>query len=585
MNSFLKIFLATLTAILVVVLIGILFLIGTVSSLGSKPKEPIGVNAVLTIDLAQTFQERVKDDPFGKLESGESYDNPSQFQLVQLIRHAATDPAVKGIYLKAGANGNGFGTSEDIREALQYFKKSGKFIYAYADVITQGAYFIASVSDKVYTNPQGGLDWRGYSMNYFFMKGLLDKMEIEPQIFYAGQFKSATEPFRTNQMTEPNRLQSNVLVNDLYNHFLALVSASRNVDTATLRSLAVNHSIENAADAVKYKLIDGAKYDDEVRAEIKGKVEASTIQSINFVPIGKYLENTSITEVKSKDRIAVIFAEGDIIDGKAQEDAIGGDSYRNLIRKARLDDQVKAIVLRMNSGGGSAMASEVMWRELTLAKKSKPVIVSFGDVAASGGYYSTCTADSIFAQPNTITGSIGVFSIVPNLASFFNNKLGVTFDGVKTAPDADAMATYKPLTPMQKAWLQRSVDSIYQTFLARVAEGRHRSKAEIDSIGQGRVWSGSRAIELGLVDRIGGLNEAIACAARMAKISEYGLRTYPEPTKFFEKLFGSYKEETKLKWMKEEMGAEAFQWYRSAQYLKNSMGKAQAKMAFDVVVE
>jgi len=557
--------------------------IGYLTGLATKTKERTGAKAVLVVDLGHVYPEISVQNPltgFGE----EQYDVPALYDVVRMIKHAKGDSAVKGIYLKCGMNMNGFGSSEEIRNALVDFKSSGKFIYAYADVISQSAYHVANVSTKIYCSPQGGVDWRGMSMKLFFMKDMLDRLDIEPQIFYAGKFKSATEPFREQKMTEPNRIQSSALLNDLYGHFLSLTAETRKIDTATLHRYANENLIQFASDALRYGLVDGLKYDDEVKEEIKGLVKVDRIDAINFVPLGKY---ASAAEYKreGKDKVAVIYAQGDIIDGKGDQDMIGSETYRNLVRKARLDKTVKAIVFRINSGGGSAMASENIWRELSLAKKDKPVVISFGDVSASGGYYLSCNADSIFAQPNTITGSIGVFTLLPNMQDFFKNKLGVTFDGVKTSPDADVLSITKPLTESQRKYFQREVDSIYHTFKLRVADGRKKSIEYIDSIGQGRVWSGTRGLELGLVDRIGGLQDAVECAARMAKVTDYRLREYPDPKSILDLLFGSYGQNTKAKVIKEELGEEGMRTYQTIRRVKRLLGVSQARMPFDFTIE
>ena len=583
MNSFLKTFLACFLAVLLFSVMSFFIFIGYLTGLATKTKERTGAKAVLVVDLAHVYPEISVQNPltgFGE----EQYDVPALYDVVRMIGHAKRDSAVKGIYLKCGMNMNGFGSSEEIRNALVDFKSSGKFIYAYADVISQSAYHVANVSTKIYCSPQGGVDWRGMSMKLFFMKDMLDRLDIEPQIFYAGKFKSATEPFREQKMTEPNRIQSSALLNDLYGHFLSLTAETRKIDTATLHRYANESLIQFASDALKYGLVDGLKYDDEVKEEIKGLVKADRIDAINFVPLGKY---SSAVQYKreGKDKVAVIYAQGDIIDGKGDQDMIGSETYRNLVRKARLDKTVKAIVFRINSGGGSAMASENIWRELSLAKKDKPVVISFGDVSASGGYYLSCNADSIFAQPNTITGSIGVFTLLPNMQDFFKNKLGVTFDGVKTSPDADVLSITKPLTQSQRKYFQREVDSIYHTFKSRVADGRRKSLEYIDSIGQGRVWSGTRGLELGLVDRIGGLQDAVECAARMARVTDYRLREYPDPKSIFDLLFGSYGQNTKAKVIKEELGEEGMRTYQTIRRVKRLLGVSQARMPFDFTIE
>ncbi|RYY15669.1 MAG: signal peptide peptidase SppA, partial [Chitinophagaceae bacterium] len=517
MNTFFKVFFASLLALVVFTIIGFFVLAGVLSGITAGDDVKTGNRAVLVLDLSQNYPEIATPNPLSGFNDGENYDLPSISDVIRLIQKSKSDSAVKGIYINCGGNANGFGNNNELRQALVDFRKSSKFVYAYGDVISQNAYHVASVADRLYCNPHGGLDWSGFVMQMAYLKGTLQKLEIEPQIFYAGKFKSATEPFRETKMTEPNRVQVTELLGDLYSEFLQQVSASRKIDTAELRRFAVQNTIRFPNDALKNRLVDGLKYDDEVRNEIRTKLNIGATEKINFVSISKYAEAVSLRKA-APDKIAVIYAAGNIIDGKGDRSNIGGDTYRNLIRKARMDKSIKAIVLRVNSGGGSALASENIWRELVLAKKDKPIVVSFGDVAASGGYYISAPANVIFAQPNTITGSIGVFSVVPNMQKFFNNKLGITFDAVKTAPDADAGTVVQPLTPSQQRFFQESVDSIYRTFKTRVAEGRNMSMEMVDSIGQGRVWSGKRALGLGLVDKLGGLQDALAAAAALAKL-------------------------------------------------------------------
>ncbi|MBD0333768.1 MAG: signal peptide peptidase SppA, partial [Chitinophagaceae bacterium] len=347
----------------------------------------------------------------------------------------------------------------------------------------------------------------------------------------------ATEPFRTTKMTPENKLQTSEWLNDLYSYFLIKASEVRKIDTATLHKLANIAAIQTPQDALMNRLVDGLKYDDEVKSEWKRYLKLDKYDKLPLVTINKYAEAIDYKQ-SGRDRIAVVYAEGNIVDGKGTKQNIGGETFQKLIRKVRLDKSVKAIVFRVNSGGGSALASENIWRELEMAKQDKPVVVSFGDVAASGGYYIGCGADSIFASRNTITGSIGVFGVIPNMQGFFNDKLGVTFDGVKTAPYADAGAVYRPLNDAEKKFMQASVDRIYLQFKQRVAKGRKRNLNYIDSIAQGRVWSGEDALQLGLVDRIGGLQAAVDCAARLAKVSKYRLKEYPEPEGWLKNLFG-----------------------------------------------
>jgi protease IV len=581
MRSFFKIFLASFLALVVFVFVLFFFSVGFISNLNFSSTVEIGSKGVLVLDLSESFSEKTAADPLAAI-SDSRYNMPGVFNVIRLIRYAKTDSAIKGIYIKAGGNGSGLGTSEEIRNALLDFKKSGKFIFAYGDIIPFKAYYACNVADKIYCNPKGGVEWKGFTISMPYLKGSLDKLEIQPEIFYAGKFKSATEPLRAYKMSDANRLQLTELLGDVFNHILDQTSVSRGQDSSVLRRCVDEQLIQTASDAVKYKLVDGLKYNDEVMQEIAGKIKASSISSINFIPLGKYFESVKLKyNGTGTTRIAMIYAEGDIVGGKNSQKEIGQDIYRQIIRKARLDDDVKAIVFRINSGGGSALVSENLWRELTLAKADKPVVISFGDVAASGGYYLSCNADSIFADPMTITGSIGVFSMLFNTEAFFKNKLGVTFDGVHTAKQPDAITMYQPMTDMQKRFIQNDVDSIYHDFTSRVAEGRNRDIAYVDSIGQGRVWSGEKALQLGLVDRIGGVQDALDCAARMAKLKSYRLREYPEPENFIDLLLNSYAQSVKMKTVQEDLGEQGAKWYKTMSSYQSMSGVPQARLPFE----
>jgi protease IV len=584
MRGFFKSFFAALLALGVFALIFILGLIGYVAGRFSPSRPDVGAKAVLVIDLSQTFREQTQDNPLSDLGSDDEYDVPGLYDLVRLLRRAKQDSAIKGLFLKCNDDPNGFATNEEIRMAVKDFSNSGKFVYAYGDVIPQKAYFVASVADRIYCNPKGGVEWKGFATEMTFLKGALRKLEIDPQIFYAGKFKSATEPLREEKMTDANRLQLTELLGDLYNQLLYSAASSRKLDTAVLRKCVNEHLIRFPKDALAYKLVDGLKYDDEVKDELRTKLKLGKHEYINFVPLGKY-EKAVEYKATGKDKIGLIFAEGDVVDGKGEQHDIGSDTYRWLIRKARFDKDVKAIVIRVNSGGGSSLASENIWREIALAKQEKPVVVSFGDVAASGAYYLSCKADSIFALPGTITGSIGVFSVIPNLQNFFNNKLGITFDGVGTAPEAGGLSVTRPLTAAQKIFIQTEIDTIYHDFKSRVADGRSKPIGYVDSIAQGRVWSGQRGMALGLVDRIGTLQDAIDCAARLAKTTDYRLKEYPEPKGFLDKLLGEYRGKISTKAMKEELGEEGYRTYVTIKKIRTMVGVSQAKMPFDLIIE
>jgi protease-4 len=584
MKSFFKIFIASLLALIVFSILGVMVLIGVAASASSSDKPLIGSDAVLVLDLSKPYKETVQENPFASLTTDEDFETPSLFDMVRLIEHAKKDANVKGIYILASSNVNGFAASEEIRKALLDFRKSKKFVVAYGETITQKGYSVANVAQKIFVHPQGGLEWAGFSSNLLFLKGMLDKLEIKPQIFYAGKFKSATEPLRETQMTEANRLQTSVWLGDLYNQFLYQTAAARNLDTALIRSLAVEGKIQTASDAVKYNLIDGLKYDDQVKNEITGRLNLAVNLKINFIYFGEYAKSVTLNESSASEKIAVIYASGDIISGSGTDEQVASDDYKELIRKARLDKSVKAIVLRVNSPGGSALASDVIWREVSLAKKEKPVVVSMGDVAASGGYYIACNANKVFANASTITGSIGVFSIVPNIESFLKNKVGITTDRVRTGPFADMGSMDRALTEPEKKFFQSSTDSIYNTFKSRVSEGRNRDLEYVDSIAQGRVWTGTRGLTVGLVDEIGTLSDAIEAAASMAKVKSYKLKEYPEKKNILEQLFNNYKRTVSLQLIESELGADQVFMMQQVKKVKSMIGVPQAKLPYAITV-
>lgn len=584
MKSFFKSFFAALLAMIVfttLVFGFFFFLFGSLAS-STEKTTTIGSNAVLVLDLSKEFREQDLEDPFEGLADSDVEHIPALLDMVQMVNYAAKDDQVKGIYIKCGSNGNSMAASEELRQALLNFKKSKKFIYAYSETIAQSAYYVAAVADKIYCHPQGGLDWSGFSANLLFFKGTLEKLEIEPQIFYAGKFKSATEPFREYKMTDANKIQTLAFLNDMYGRFLQAAADGRRMDTAILRKLAVTGVVQSAHDAVKYQLIDGVKYDDEVKTALSNKLKLDN-ERINFVSFADYAKAVSYNPYSGSDKIALVYADGDIVDGKSEDDrVIASDRFRTLLRKIRLDDGIKAVVFRVNSPGGSALASDVIWREVTLIKKKKPVIVSMGDYAASGGYYIACAADSVFANPSTLTGSIGVFGIIPNMQAFLKNKLGITGDGVKTAPYADMGSIDRPLSEMEKRFVQNSIDSIYYTFKTRVADGRKLSVEYVDSIAQGRVWTGAAATKIGLVDRNGTLQDAIASAAKMAKTSSYQIRTYPDKINVFDQLFKSFQQNTKAKAIREEIGEDQYKLLKEWKKVQEMVGVTQARLPYNI---
>jgi len=581
MRSFFKSFFATLLAMVVFAVLGVFVIIGIVASAASTDKPDIGVKGVLVLDLSSTFKEQSLDNPIALFTGGEAIDAPSLYDVIRMIQHAKSDSAIKGIYIACSNNANGYAASEELRKAIVDFKRSKKFVLAYGETISQKGYYIGSAANKIYCHPQGGLEFDGFSSNMMYLKGLLDKLEIQPQIFYAGKFKSATEPLRATQMSDANRLQTSVWMGDLYAQFLQAIAVTRQLDSAKLRQLAVAGAIQTAHDAVSNELLDGLKYDDELKAEMNRRLLNEANSKINFVHFSDYAKAANFKQDGDK-KIAVVYAAGDIVGGKGDNESVGSDAFRALLQKLRLDEDIKAIVFRVNSPGGSALASDVIWREISLTKKVKPVIVSMGDVAASGGYYIACNADSVFANANTITGSIGVFSIIPNFQSFYKNKLGISFDGVKTAPYADMGGTDRPLNETEKRFVQNSVDSIYHTFKSRVAEGRKKNMDYVDSIAQGRVWTGTRGMGIGLVDRIGTMQDAIDCAVKMAKLSSYRIKEYPEKKNMIEELLENYKKSIKTNLIKEEIGEKEYKIFQQVKQLKKTIGEPQSRLPFMV---
>ena len=582
MKNFFKIVLATFVSLILFSILGVIFIFAIASSLSYEEPKKIASNSVLVLDISENFPEQTKTDAFTELLNKKKGKVAGLSELIGLIKHAKTDTAIKGIYIKCQQNPNGYASSEEIRTALLDFKKSKKFIIAFGETITQKGYWIGNVADEVYTHPQGGLEWSGFSYETMFLKGMLDKLEIQTQVFYAGKFKSATEPFRYTEMSPANKLQTSVWLNGMYNSFIQGTSQQRNVSADSLKTLSDKGMVQTANDALKYHLVDGLLYDDQVKKNIAQKVHVTKAQDIAFVGMSEYASAANIRGTGT-GQVAVIYADGDIVMGKGQNNSIASDDYRAMLQSIRNDKTIDAVVLRVNSPGGSALASDIIWRELDLLKKEKPVVVSMGNYAASGGYYIACNADSIFADANTITGSIGVFSVVPNLSGFLKNKLGVTFDRVNTSTYADAPSSTRPLNATEQRFMQAGVDSIYFAFKSRVAQGRKKSVEYIDSIAQGRVWTGSDAVKVGLVDRVGNLNDAIAAAAKLAHLKGYGVKSFPESKSFIEDLIDGYEDKIKVKTIQQEIGVDQWNVLQQFKSIKQMVGQPQTRLPIFVV--
>ena len=592
MKEFFKSFFASLLAIVVSGILFVLFIIGLIvgisKSVTDKDDKKIEGN-VLVIDLSKSIHELGESNSLAVLSKTSGYE-AGLYDILRAINHAKTDGDIKGILLKLSPSPNGWATLEQLKLALDDFRQSHKFIYAYGEEITQGAYYAATSADSIYLNPAGDMELKGFATVMPFFKGTLDKLELQPEIFYAGKFKSATEPFRAEKISDPNRLQIMAYQKGFWDQFTESAGKYANTDKNTINDMAMKGTIQFPTDAVKNKLVAGLLYWDEVESRIRAKTGQKESEAVKYVSINDYVDAEKGDGKYNENHIAVLYAEGDIVDGKQSNDReIASEDFCEEIRKVAKNDKIKAVVLRVNSPGGSALASEVILRELVLLKQKKHLIVSMGDYAASGGYFISSMADSIFAMPNTITGSIGVFAMMFSIDKLMKNKLGVTFDEVKNAPYADVPTTSRPLTADEALRMQSSVDTIYEHFKGHVVAGRKLSQANVDSIAQGRVWTGTDAMGIGLVDAMGGLDRAIASAARMANITSYKVVSYPEPTDKLNMLLRKFGAKTDASVaikaaMQEEMG-DGYQWYKQVQDLRKMNGRVMMLLPYKVNVE
>lgn len=587
MKGFFKYLLASILGVIIAMFLFFFIVMGIIGAAVSKQDQAVKIekNTILHVTLDQVITDRSTKNPM------ESFDFANFKPVAQLglndilenIKKAKTDENISGIYLDLDVIPAGIATIEEIRNSLLDFKTSGKFIISYADTYTQATYYIASVSDKVYLNPEGMLLFVGLRAELMFFKEALEKLGIEMQIIRHGKFKSAVEPFMYTKMSDENREQTMTYMGAIWNKMLTGISESRGISVDDLNKIANNLSLKNADAAVEYKFVDGLKYKDEILNELMTLTEKKDIDKIKTIDLGKY------TKVPKKDRkslerdkIAVVYASGNVIMGEGPEGTIGSDRISQAIREARKDSSVKAIVFRVNSGGGSALASEVIWREVKLAQEVKPVIASLGDVAASGGYYIVCPAQTIVASPNTITGSIGVFGVLPNGKELMNKKLGIHIDVAKTNEYADMGSFFRPLTAQEKDLIQFEIEEIYQTFITHVAEGRKMTKEKVDEIGQGRVWSGANAMEIGLIDEFGGLDKAIELAAKAANLEKYRVIDLPKLKDPFQQIMDDLTGNAKISILKNELGDE-YIYYETLQNIRSMQG-IQARIPFDIEV-
>lgn len=577
MKQFFKIVFATLVAIALFFMLLFFTLIGGIAGAASSEEETIvEKNSVLRIDMSDPIMEQGRKNSLGVL-SGEPDNITGLNEILTSIKHATTDDKIKGIYIRTGVCMSGWATLQEIRNELDNFKKSGKFIITYGEICDQKSYYIASISDNVYLNPSGGIEFNGLSITGTFYKGAIDKLEIKTEAFHCGKYKGAYEPYALTKYSEPNRYQLSVLLGDFYSEFLQAVSKKTGTDTANLASMANNGIVKFPKDALASKMIDGTIYSDSVESIIKSKLSIKQDEKINFISFSEYA-TTVPNNSKSSNKIAVLYANGAIYDGSGDEDEIYSKDITKEIRKIAKDDKIKAVVLRVNSPGGSALASEIIYHELEQLRKKKPLVISMGNYAASGGYYIACAGDSIIADPNTLTGSIGVVGVMFNIGEMLKNKLGVTTDAVKTGQYADFPNITRPMTEMERAWIQSYLDTTYNLFKSRVAQARNLSMDQVEELAQGHVYSGKLAKELKLVDILGNTDRALASAASLAKLKDYQIVEYPKPTDKLNKLLASLTGQKREDAILKKVLGEEYVVYKEIQKIKSRENQIEAVM-------
>lgn len=575
--NFFKTFLASLLAFFVANFVWFflfIIIVAGIAAIGSSTTivEP---KSVLKIDLSESIVDQPVNDPLAGFDpmSMNVQKSVSNMQVMNAIESAAQDDNIEGIYINlTGAGTASAALLEEVRDYITAFKESGKFVVAYGELYSQGGYYLASVADSIYLNPAGQMDWHGLAAQVMFYKGLLDKLGVEPQVFRHGTFKSAVEPYIMNRMSPENRTQMETYINSIWGTMVADIAKERNLSIDSLNMFATDLSAMMAEDALANRMVDGLKYEDEVEDILREKLELDADEDITFVTLGEYIAANPYTPTYSDNKIEVIYAEGQIVQGTSEQGTLGSSTLADQLAEARLDEEVKAVVLRVNSPGGSALASEVIWREMELLRQQKPVIVSMGDYAASGGYYISAPADAIIANATTLTGSIGVFGLMFNAEKALNNKLGITIDVAKTNPSADMGMPFRAVSSIERSKIMRSIEQVYSTFVNHVADGRNMTFDSVDAIGQGRVWTGNDGNRIGLVDEIGGLKYAIAVAADKAEcLDDYMVReSMGEPTGLAA-LLSSLEAHISDRKMRKEMGA-MYDEYRSLRALMENEG-------------
>ena len=582
--KFLRNLLAVLVGLFIYSFVMLFIFIGILSISSAEKTVSVPENSILRLRLNGQIVEREVEDPFASLGfPGAGAREMGLKELKEAIRHAKSDDDIQGIFLEPRFFMAGMATIEELRKELEAFKSSGKFIVSYAEYYTETSYYLASVSDEIYITPgYGMLEFNGISAQYIFFTGLFEKLGIEPQIFRVGEYKSAVEPFMRKDLSEENKEQISAYVNSIYDHILREIAESRNMETEEVRKISYSMLARTTKDAVDLGLLDGEKYYNEFMDLLKDKLDVEEDDDVNMISYRNY--NRSYGDSKySKDRIAVIIGEGNIFSGRGENQMIGSDSYTELIRSARENDRVKAVVIRINSGGGSPLASDVIWKEIKLTSEKKPVIASIADVAASGGYYIVMACDKIYAQPTSITGSIGIFGILFNAEELFENKLGLTFDSFSTGEYSDMYTVTRPLSSFEKEIIQQEIERGYEIFTSKAADDRDMAIDELLKIASGRVYSGYEALENGLIDEFGTLEDAIEEAAEMAELEEYRVSYYPRQKTVFEQIMADLGTDIQTRYLKLKLG-EYYPYFQQVQQL-NTLKGPQARMPFDINIK
>jgi len=588
--NFIKNVLATILGLILFCFLSffVLLIIGSAISMGSSsPNVSLKNNSVIKLDLSG-----ITHDYGGSIYIKDlDYRETSKDGLIDVlfaIDHAKTDANIKGISIENNLSSLGFTQRKALREKLEEFKKTGKFVLSYADNYMQSEYYLISVADTIYLNPLGTIDFKGLSTEILYMKDLQEKTGIQMEVVRHGKYKSAVEPYLQQEMSPENREQNLELLQSMWNSIVNDIAESRKISTEQLNHIATHLNARNAELALENKMIDKIAYIDEYKQAIRKSLGLKKEEDINEIEIEDYIQAILPTlKNKAKDQIAVIFAQGTILGGEGSVDVIGEKSINKALKEARDNANIKAVVIRVNSPGGSALVSEIIWREIELTKKVKPVIVSMGDVAASGGYYIASNADYIFAEPTTITGSIGVFGTLPNVRNLAK-RVGVNAEQVQTHPHAVTYSVFEPLSDMTQQTLTESIEHIYDVFLQRVATGRKMSKEEVNEIAQGRIWTGVMAKENGLVDELGGLNDAINYAAKQVEISDYRVTLYPEYEMEFKdllrKMLGFSVKQAQQNTIIEQIGKENYEILKQINYLQQSSG-VQALLPYQMIIK